>query len=492
MAAMMAFFLVGTIFAQDAGGSSTDAAQPAAADSTAATDATPAPDAAAAPAEKAAPASIFSPFSFHGGATLGTDVLLTGQKDASGNATAQTWTKVGFQPDFGFGKFGIGLDLSIHFMLYPDQDTAFKPYPGDWIPNYDNDGKSFLDIYLPKILYVRYGQKGEDPFFVKLGSINDLSLGDGFIMSNYSNMHFLPAQRVFGLDLGVDGSLFNFPYVGVEALTGNVARFDVVGGRVFVRPLVGTEIPILKYAQVGATVVADTNPGLYDSTVNADPIAAYGADISVPLITGKVFPLTAFTDLAFDPNKSAGWMIGFDGRLITVFTYGAQLRVMQDGFIPSYFDSNYDIYRAQKYLFMQQAYSSAWTPSWYASLGTSLFTDILVFNAALDGPFKASPVIGQNAIASANQTDYPHLRAVLALNRIDKFPFYFEATYEKYYIGAVKGFFSDLVDPTDAVIGLNINYKTGASILTLLYNAQWNPAADKFEVTSSLQAAVMF
>jgi len=169
-----------------------------------------------------------------------------------------------------------------------------------------------------------------------------------------------------------------------------------------------------------------------------------------------------------------------------------RFEVLQDGFIPSYFDSNYDIYRAQKYLFMQQDYSSAWTPSWFASLGTSLFTDILVFNAALDGPFKASPVIGQNAIAAANQTDYPHLRAVLALNRIDKFPFYFEATYEKYYIGAVKGFFSDLVDPTDAVIGLNINYKTGASILTLLYNAQWNPAADKFEVTSSLQAAVMF
>jgi hypothetical protein len=490
IAAMMTLFLIGTIFAQDASVASPDATQPAANDTTAASTpqppqetATPAPDATLAPPPAPAPSS----FTFRAGATLGSDVLLTGA-----NATPENWTRFGFQPDFAFGKIGIGFDLTIHFMLYPNKDTAFKVYPGDWVWNYDGDGKSFLDVYLPKILYVRYGQKGEDPFFAKLGSVNDLSLGDGFIMSNYSNMHFLPAQRVFGLDLGVDGSLVKFPYVGFEALTGNVARFDVVGGRVYVRPLIDTTIPILKSMQVGATLVADTDPGLYDATLSAAPVAAYGADIAVPLVDGKEFPLTAFTDLAFDPNKSMGWMIGADGRLIRVFTYGAQFRILQDGFIPSYFDADYDIYRAQKYEFMQQSHSSSFSPSWYASLGMSLFDDILVFNVALDGPFKESVAIGEAALGTADQTDYPHFRAVLDLNRIDKIPFYFDATYEKYFIGAINGFFPDLVDPTDAVIGLNVNYKTGASVLTLAYNANWAPAANKFEVSSSLQVSVMF
>ncbi len=45
---------------------------------------------------------------------------------------------------------------------------------------------------------------------------------------------------------------------------GNVARFDVLGARLYARPLAGTEIPLLKDLQVGATFAMDTNPGLHD------------------------------------------------------------------------------------------------------------------------------------------------------------------------------------------------------------------------------------
>ena len=103
------------------------------------------------------------------------------------------------------------------------------------------------------------------------------------------------------------------------------------------------------------------------------------------------------------------------------------------------------------------------------------------------GPFQALP-----PVATTNQSDYPHLRGVMQLNEINKFPFYFDASYDKYFIGAEHSFFPDLVDPTNAVIGLDINYKTGASVLTLAYKAQWNPALQTFDVTSSLQASVQF
>jgi hypothetical protein len=409
----------------------------------------------------------------------------------------ETWTKLAFQPDLAFGKIGLGLDLTLHFMLYPNKDTDFAVYGGDWIPNYKNNGKNFFDVYLPKFLYVRYGLKGADPLFAKLGSISDLSLGNGFIMSDYSNMHFLPEQRIFGLDLGIDGSLFNFPYVGLEALTGNLARFDVMGGRLFARPLVGTSIPVIKNMQVGVTGVFDTDPYLYEKDAlgasasgTASPVSAFGADITVPVIGGTAFPMVAFTDIAWDPNQSAGWMVGLSGRLVSIITYGAQLRVLQDGFVPSYFDANYDIYRAQRYDYMQLAHGALFTPSWFATAGFSFLENKLAFNAAVDGPFEAGPA--GVVIADADQTAYPHLRAVLRMSPIDKFPVYFDATYDKYYIGAVTGFFPDLIDPTDAVIGLDINYKTGAAVLTLGYDAKWNPSASKFEVTSSLQVAIKF
>jgi hypothetical protein len=467
IAALMTVFLVGTILAQDA------------------------PDAPSAPAATQSEAPKDS-FAFKGGITLGSDVLLTGASIApSTSPSPETWTRFGFQPDLSFGKIGVGFDLTFHFMLYKTQDAAITLYPGDWVPNYQGNGKSIFDVYLPKIMYVRYGLKGEDPLFAKLGSINDLSLGNGFIMSEYSNMLFMPQQRIFGLDLGIDGALFNFPYVGFEALTGNLARFDVVGGRLFARPLVGTSIPILKNMQVGASVVADTKPYLYTPTPDAaKPIAAFGADIVVPILGGKLFPLAAFTDLALDPNQTAGWMVGFGGRLLGIFTYGAQVRLLQNGFIPSYFDANYDVFRAKKYDYMQLTPPSGSYAGWYATLGTSLFSDILVFKATMDGPFKGTGVAPLSS--NPSQTDYPHLRGVLAVNEIPKIPFYLDAFYDKYYIGAVSGFFKDLVDPADAVVGLNLNYKTGASVLTLAYNAKWDPAAKVFNVTSSLQASMKF
>lgn len=533
IAALMTVFLVGSIFAQDAPSasdatqptSSSDATSPPAAPSdqttpsassaAAPSDQTPAPSAAPAdqtpapaPAATEAPApapataanaSPPSAFAFAGGVNLGSDVLLTGA-----NNGPQTWTRLGFQPDLSFGKIGVGFDLTIHFMLYPDPNTAVSIYPGDWVPNYQGDGKSFLDIYLPKIMYVRYGLKGSDPFFAKLGSIDDLSLGNGFIMSDYSNMLFLPQQRIFGLDLGLDGSLFNFPYAGAEIITGNLARFDVDGARFYARPLIGTSIPIVKNMQVGGTIVVDTNPYLYiNSTANA--LAAYGVDVTVPILGGNAFPLAAFTDFAIDPNTTAGWMLGVGGRIIGIFTYGAQLRVMQDEFIPSYFDANYDLYRADKHDFMLRindyatmaAPSGAYNPSWLASIGTSLLSDKLVFNVGLDGPFSVAGVfVPTGSVPVPDQTQYPHLRGVLRLDQLGTFPFYFDASYEKYDIGATTGFFQDLVDPTNAVIGLDLNYKTGASVLTLSYDAKWDPSENngkgQFDVTSSLQASMKF
>jgi hypothetical protein len=138
IAALMTLFLVGTIVAQDAP-SAQDATQPtASSDATTPADQTPPPAEAPAaapaaeapatttppttetPAAAAAPAPAAaqpkSSFVFAGGVNLGSDVLLTGP-----NGGPETWTRLGFQPDLSFGKIGVGFDLTIHFMLYPDR-----------------------------------------------------------------------------------------------------------------------------------------------------------------------------------------------------------------------------------------------------------------------------------------------------------------------------------------------------------------------------------
>ena len=417
---------------------------------------------------------------FTAGVNLGTDVLSTGP-----GGTPESWTQIGFQPDVAFGKFGVGLNLTLHFQIYPvnQPDQAVAIYPGDWVPNYQGNNKNIIDLYLPKILYVRYGLKGVDPLFVKVGAIGDLSLGNGFIMGNYSNMSFFPDTRITGIDFGLDGTMFQFPYVGFEFLTGNLARFDVIGAHVLARPMIWSDIPIVKNLQVGLTFVTDTQPALYATTTSTKNISVYGLDASVPVLSNPAVSMAAFTEAAVEPNGSSGFMLGVGGKLISFFTYGLQLRLMGAGFIPTYFDANYDIYRAAKANYMALTPSGSGFAGWFASIGTSILGDKIAANASLDGPIAA-------AATDASQTAYPHARAVAHLGEGLLPGIYADASYEKYYLGQVKGFFGDLIDPTNAIVGLAINYKTGSSVLTLMYNAKW--LNNSWKVSSSLQASLKF
>ncbi len=426
-------------------------------------------------------------FGFSAAVSLGADAIpVPGTPGA-----VETWNKLGFQPDISFGKFGIGLDLSMRFKLYPDPDTAVEFYPGDWVPDYEGSGRSFLDLYLAKFMYVRYGMKG-DPFYVKLGSIRDLTLGDGFIMGGYDNSRFLPDLRLFGLQTGVDGAAFDLPIFGLDVLTGNLARLDVLGGRFFLRPLSGVELPLLDELQTGLTFVADTDPDLYNDVnpaENADPVVVYGIDLFLPVIKGDLFPLNVFTDFAMQPKNRWGWMAGGAGRLVGIVTYGAQVRVLGAGFIPSYFDANYDLFRAVKYEAMQVEPSGDAVAGWAAHLGLAVLeNDAVTFGITLDGPFAAIP-----DAPSANSAEYPHLRGAATLAKDVIGGFSFEAAYDKYFLGADKGFFRDLLSAEDAVISATVNYHVGAAVISLVYNLKYNPdAPNGFDVTSSIQSTVQF
>jgi hypothetical protein len=263
-----------------------------------------------------------------------------------------------------------------------------------------------------------------------------------------------------------------------------------MGGRFFIRPLAGTGLPVFKALQIGATAVLDIDPYLYsipDGAPPSSPVIVYGADVTAPLIGGLLFSLTAHVDGAYEPNKSMGFMGGIGGRLLGIFTYDAGLRYLQSGFIPDYFDENYDIYRANRYIVMKSVTPGEFIPGWLAGLGTTLFKDKLFFKVMLDGPFTPIP-----SPSTLLQADYPHGKAVLGLLEGVIPNIFLSASYEKYFIGRKKAFFDDLVDPTDAMIGLSVSYRIGAAVLTLQYNALWEPTLGQFKILSSLFTSVKF
>ena len=385
-----------------------------------------------------------------------------------------TYQYLSLTPDFGFGKFGIGLDVTVNYR-FAGSGSRLKFRTEDWVAK---DFQNFLEIYLPKIAYVRWGVKG-DPLFLKLGSFIDATLGDGFIMGSYANTLFLPGNRHFGLQADLDGSLFAFPYVGVETVFGNLAVLDVIGGRAYVRPFVGTSIPIVNNLEVGLTGAVDTRPYFgTSSTGSPSPVAAFGADVRVPLVYQKdVISLIAFTDVAALQAKSWGGMIGAGGRIVNIFTYGAQLRLLGAGFTPIYFGPTYDLLRDQQYKLLGGTGS---TFGWLATIGTSALNDLIIFNITLDGPFvttETDPLLSS-----------PHLRGIVTLGEGLVPGISFNFSYDKKAIAS----FKDLVSPEDAAIQALVNFKTGPAVISLVYKIVYDPTqpGDPWNVTSGLQTSI--
>jgi hypothetical protein len=399
-----------------------------------------------------------------------------GIQNFTGPEEPGTFSSIGLMPDISFGKFGIGLDLTIN---YNTENGSLYIRKADWVVD---SFPNFLEVYLPKIAYIRYGMKG-DPLFLELGSFRDATLGDGFIMGSYSNMLFMPDQRHFGLQADLDGRLFNAPFFGFESVIGNLAQMDVLGGRVYVRPLVSTDVPVLNNLEVGFTAAVDTNPFFGTISVGSpSSIGVVGGDIRVPIVDVKdAFSLIVFTDVATIQGTSYGGMIGVGGRIISIFTYGLQFRALGEDFIPDYFGPTYDLLRDQQYLIVKTGGFSPAMLGWLASVGTSILGDAIVFRVTLDGPF-----------APSSSTDpllrYPHLRGIFTIAEGVVPGISFDFSYDKKALATL----SDLVSAEDAAIQAQLNFRTGPAVISFLYKIVFDPTQSPhpWHVTSGLQTSI--
>lgn len=214
-----------------------------------------------------------------------------------------TYSKAVIQPNFNLGKLRFGLYLPVIY-----QNDLFNPK--DWYHPAGNDEWSFgtdyswssdpfgaaldlgKDIAL-KFKYFEYGNQLDDPFFVKVGNLNDLTIGHGLIMRNYDNSTEFPAVRRLGFNLGVDTGGFGF-----EALVNDIADPWLYGGRIYFRPIPGSKVA------VGLDAAIDTDPAAElrkagQSTYGNPMFVSGGADLDLPIIPSNGFlSVRAFADAA--------------------------------------------------------------------------------------------------------------------------------------------------------------------------------------------------
>jgi hypothetical protein len=436
-------------------------------------------------AEETAPAAEESQpeaplFTFALGIALGYDVF--GENDS--------YQRIELKPDLGIGEFGLGLGLILHYRF---TNSQLEVRSEDWVPDSDH---SFWDLYLPIFRYVRYGQKGR-PLFLKLGSMEDMTLGNGYIMGNYTNTLFMPQTRIVGLEADMDGSLFDFPLFGFETVIGNLSALDVLGGRLYVRPMVLFDIPILNDLQVGATYVVDRAPFRYvdDAYItgagfspNGDNLAqAFGVDLRQPFLTASPFTLALYGDLVWlNGGKAAGQMVGLGGKIIDIFTYQLQARFNGPNFVPVYFDATYDISRAVKYPLVESGTAPAYV-GWFFSIGADIANVITVY-IGVDGPFQEVDPTNPD-----NYLNYPHLRGIIRMAQGLVPGLTADLIYDKTLLGKDNGFFQDLFDPEGAVTSVKISYQFGPAVISLIYQIRYVPDAtgNPWEITSSLESSVV-
>lgn len=280
----------------------------------------------------------------------------------------KTYAKAVIQPIFKVGKLKMGLYLPVIYEtnLF-DPDDWYKPRGNDeWSFGTDvgwssNPGEAALDAVQDlalKIRFLEYGRQLEDPFYIKVGNLNTMTLGHGLLMRNYANDQDFPAVRRIGLNMGVTGEK-----TGFEVVTNDLADPSVVGARLFFFPV--KDFPF----SLGAQAVADFFPARELATPSSvgDPIfLGLGLDMDLPIIRRNAllgirwfaegaatvpyirdsFGLVDSglkTELLWSDGRLRNWgaATGFIGN-VAIIDWRLEFRYFTGAFRPAFFDSAYE------------------------------------------------------------------------------------------------------------------------------------------------------
>lgn len=211
-----------------------------------------------------------------------------------------TYSKIVLQPTLELGDLKLGLYLPVIYtdnMFDPSQ--WYQPQGNnEWSFGTDQDGvveDILLDILkdtMLKLKFIEYGDQEWDPFYLKIGNLNNMSIGHGAIMNEYANDTEFPAIRKVGLNTGFDLGVF-----GMELVGDNLADPSILGGRLFVNPFKNYD-PF----QIGLTGIADLFPARESEltkTEYGDPwLLAFGLDMELFKINKENFKMMMFGDFS--------------------------------------------------------------------------------------------------------------------------------------------------------------------------------------------------
>ncbi len=223
------------------------------------------------------------------------------------------------------------------------------------------DWDDFRD-YFKIIRRVQWGRK-EDRIFARIGRVGATTIGHGGLMRRYNN-NMLANQTRIGLEVNL-----NSDYVGGEAFVSDITfASKLVAGLLFVKPLGWMNNYAAKSLSFGFVyagdfgaptglrrdeegVVATAGNRGEDPLYNEGQVHALGASVEIkPVRIGDVVDIKTY----FEFNQLLGFGRGMTLGALGRFNLGpfalrarAEMRVLGNQYIPSYFDNFYEIQKLQ-------------------------------------------------------------------------------------------------------------------------------------------------
>ncbi len=150
------------------------------------------------------------------------------------------YNQIAARPTFKVGKLGVGLDI----VLYVDGEGRIL-----------EDNWNSLDDILDKIYFISWGTLS-DPFFIRIGGLDQVTMANGLVVSGYTNMLEYPDMKRLGTHLKVQRNKIGF--------TGFIADWNELGGEKMTPGLIGGRFSyntrILLPVSFGLSVISDVNP----------------------------------------------------------------------------------------------------------------------------------------------------------------------------------------------------------------------------------------
>ncbi len=291
-------------------------------------------------------------------------------------------------PSWGGRPFTMSFGVPLRFEILDaraDQrwDNAGRFRKEDW-----DEASDFAQV----IRYITYGGK-EKHLYLDINAFKSSSIGHGTILKRYNPNLNLNTRRI---SAQFDGF---FDYGGVETYLNDITGPNVLGGLLFLKPLsiIDSKNYVMRSFSIGFTVVADLDAPLRnridENDIDSDgrrkeilvdqdnfqpdfigtEVVSYGLDVEVKLVDTDIVDWKTYVDYSFletgVPNddlahprfdniptrgvRSKGFAWGHLVRINTgvdpihALRIRTELRRYDYNYLPSYFDSLYEVQRVQ-------------------------------------------------------------------------------------------------------------------------------------------------